>query len=144
MHRLLYIFAASSMLLLAGCSKEYSDADLVFLNVNEADLLVAHPETSLFTEAKTNVFLDPRKVEKYAIGHIPGAINVPYRNIAEEWEGLEQYSVIVVYGQTYNDPLADAMSKTLMEYGLHDVRTLRGGLDAWLNAGQSLTTGRKP
>ena len=130
--------------LLSGCSKEYSDADIVLLNVHEADLLMGTQESSLFGEAKRNAFVDPRTVEKYASGHIPGAISLPYRQIAEDWENLQEYGVVIVYGNSYNDPLAEAMSKTLMEYGIGEVRTLRGGLEAWINAGQPVTKGRKP
>jgi rhodanese-related sulfurtransferase len=144
MNRLTYLILMGCMLLCAGCSKQYSDADLVFLNVHQADVVVTTPESSLFSTAKDNTFLDPRTAERYAIGHIPGAINVPYSRVAETWESLQEYGVIVVYGKTYNDPLAEAMSKTLMEYGLHDIKTLKGGLEAWLNDGQDLAKGRKP
>ena len=130
--------------LLSGCAKEYSDADIVLLNVHEADLLMGTQESSLFGEAKQNAFVDPRTVEKYATGHIPGAISLPYRQIAEDWENLQEYGIVVVYGNSYNDPLAEAMSKTLMEYGISEVKTLRGGLEAWINAGQPITKGRKP
>ena len=108
--------------------KEYSDADIVLLNVHEADLLMGTQDSSLFGEAKRNAFVDPRTIEKYASGHIPGAISLPYRQIAEDWENLQEYGVVIVYGNSYNDPLAEAMSKTLMEYGIDEVRTLRGGL----------------
>ena len=131
-------------LLLAGCAKEYSDADLVLLSVHEADLVMATPESSLFSTPKPNAYVDPRTIEKYATGHIPGAISLPYRQIAEDWEDLQGYGVIIVYGSSYNDPLAEAMSKSLMEYGIAEVRTLRGGLEAWINAGQPVTKGRKP
>ncbi|MDG2291113.1 MAG: rhodanese-like domain-containing protein [Phycisphaerales bacterium] len=144
MNRVAYLMLMGCLLLASGCSKEYSDADLVFLSVHEADLTISTPETSLFTETRPNAFLDPRTPERYAIGHIPGALSVPYRNIAGEWESLKGYNIIVVYGNTYNDPLAEAMSKTLMEYGLRDIRTLKGGLEAWMNSGQQITKGRKP
>ena len=144
MKRAAYLMLMGCLLLASGCSKEYSDADLVFLSVHDADLAISTPETSLFSETRPNTFLDPRTTERYAIGHIPGALSVPYRNIAEEWESLQGYNIIVVYGNTYNDPLAEAMSKTLMEYGLRDIRTLKGGLEAWMNAGQQITKGRKP
>jgi rhodanese-related sulfurtransferase len=127
-----------------GCSHEYSDADLVFVNVSEGRKIISHPEGSLFKEAKPNAWIDPRRVELYSSGHIPGAINLPFKNVAVEWEDLEGYGVVIVYGKTYNDPIADAMSKSLMEYGIHEVRTLRGGIEAWIKAGYPVTKGRKP
>ena len=142
--RLLPAALCTTVLVISGCTKEYSDADLVFLSPDEGKEIVANPEGSLFHEASPNTWVDPRRSEFYIGGHIPGAINVPYKNIALSWEELEGYGVIIVYGQTYNDPLAEAMSKSLMEYGLSDVRTLKGGIEAWTRAGFTLSKGRKP
>ena len=142
-HSIAFLLVAAAACL-QGCAKEYSDRDIIFLDVEQAEALVENREVSLFTEPKENAYLDPRTVEKYSTGHIPGAINMPYRDVAEKWEALKVYGFIVVYGSTYNDPLADAMSKTLMELGLVDIRTLRGGLQAWTNAGNSITKGRRP
>ena len=129
---------------LNGCSKEYSDADLVFVTPDEGKALMGKQESSLFSEPEDNIWVDPRRSEFYIAGHIPGALSMPYKSIATDWTNLEGYGVVVVYGQTYNDPLAEAMSKTLMEYGIKDVRTLKGGIDAWTRAGFTLQKGRKP
>ena len=77
MNRIMYCTLIIFLLIASGCSKEYSDADLVLLNVNEADLVMATPEESLFSTPKPNAYIDPRTAEKYTIGHIPGAINLP-------------------------------------------------------------------
>jgi rhodanese-related sulfurtransferase len=139
-----FLLLAASIASFQGCAKEYSDRDIVFLDVEQAQVLVENREVSLFTKPRENTWLDPRSVEKYSTGHIPGAINMPYRNVAEKWEELKAYGFIVVYGNSYNDPLADAMSKTLMELGLAEVRTLRGGLQAWTDAGNPVMKGRRP
>ena len=139
-----FLLLAVSIASMQGCAKEYSDRDIVFLDVEQAQVLVENREVSLFTKPRDNTWLDPRTLEKYSAGHIPGAINMPYRDVAEKWEELKSYGFIVIYGNSYNDPLADAMSKTLMELGLEDVRTLRGGLQAWTNAGNPVTKGRRP
>ena len=132
------------LVLLTGCSAEYSDADLQLVSVLEAETVIKQSTSSLFSEAKPNAWIDPRTIEAYSTGHIPGAISMPYRDIAISWEKLEAYDLVIVYGRTYNDPIADAMSKSLMEYGLKDVKTLRGGLEAWVNAGNPVTKGRNP
>ena len=139
-----FLLLAASIASFQGCAKEYSDRDIVFLEVEQAQVLVENREVSLFTKPRENTWLDPRSVEKYSTGHIPGAINMPYRDVSEKWEELNAYGFIVVYGNSYNDPLADAMSKTLMELGLAEVRTLRGGLQAWTDAGNPVMKGRRP
>ncbi len=136
------ILAACS--LFTGCTKEYSDADLVFVTPDEGRALMAKQEATLFSDPVENIWVDPRRSEFYIAGHIPGAVSMPFKTIATDWTNLEGYGVVVVYGQTYNDPLAEAMSKTLMEYGIKEVRTLRGGIDAWTRAGFELQKGRKP
>ena len=77
-------------------------------------------------------------------GHIPGAVNIPFATVSSQWVYLEGYGPKIVYGNGYNDPLADAMSKTLMEFGLKDIYTLRGGLEAWVETGQDLAKGAPP
>ena len=54
---------------------------------------------------------------------------------------LSDYSVVVVYGDSYNDPKAEALSKRLMQLGHEDVHTLRGGFQAWTDAGHETEPG---
>ena len=90
---------------------------------------------------KGGVWVDPRGPDTFATGHIPGAINMPYETVRDDYNRLGDWSVIIVYGRDYNDPIARAMSKTLLELGFKDVRTLHGGLRAWQEAGNELATG---
>ena len=53
---------------------------------------------------------------------------------------LDDAGIIIVSGETYNDPVAIAMSKTLMELGFKDVKTLRGGIMGWEDAGEPVIT----
>ena len=85
--------------------------------------------------------IDPRSVSDYENGHIPGAVNLPFQNVARDYKPLLEYDSIIIYGDTYNDPKAKAMSKRLIELGCDDVKTLRGGLEAWRAAGFELETG---
>ena len=89
----------------------------------------------------TGAWVDPRSDKAYGEGHIPGAIHVPFQSVATRHQVLRGYDVLVVYGNDYNDPKAEGMSKRLVELGHKDVRTLRGGLRAWTNAGHELETG---
>jgi 3-mercaptopyruvate sulfurtransferase SseA len=47
----------------------------------------------------------------------------------------------VVYDTDYNDVLAKAASKRLLELGFDRVYTLEGGLKAWEKAGNDVATG---
>merc|ERR1712102_271463 len=64
------ILAACS--LFTGCTKEYSDADLVFVTPDEGRALMAKQEATLFSDPVENIWVDPRRSEFYIAGHIPG------------------------------------------------------------------------
>ncbi|UCD76228.1 MAG: hypothetical protein JSV91_04755 [Phycisphaerales bacterium] len=128
---------------LGGCSKETSDRSLVFLGPSEGQQIVGEPRRNLLGLGgeQTGVWVDPRSEADYLAGHIPGAISIPLKLIATEHERLKSYGVIIVYGDDYRDPVAEGMSKKLLQLGYRDVRTLRGGLRAWKDAGYGLETG---
>jgi phage shock protein E len=128
-----------SIVSLGGCSTKTSDRDLVFLNPHDAiDAIRTQRRVMGLGGERSGVWLDPRTDEEYKQGHIPGAIHMPMQQVRQDHGILRDYSVIVVYGNDYNSPRATAVSKTLMELGYRDVRTLRGGLKAWQEAGFSL------
>jgi rhodanese-related sulfurtransferase len=91
--------------------------------------------------ATSGAWVDPRGERAYREGHIAGAINLPFQDVASRHEELKGYEILIVYGNTYRDPIAEAMSKRLMELKFKDVRTLRGGLRAWTDADLELVTG---
>lgn len=124
---------------LSGCTTRTSDRDLVFLNPAEA-LEAVQGERRMLRGSTTGVWLDPRTDREYREGHIPGAIHMPMQRVREDHASLREYDVIIVYGNDFNSPRATAVSKTLLELGHRDVRTLRGGLKAWKEAGHSLQT----
>lgn len=124
-----------TILALTSCSKTWSDKDLVFVSVSQAKALVSEEGGSWLKEAKPNIWVDARNPSRYTIGHIPGALNIPLRSIDAQWRRVEPYGTIIVYGDTWNDPIADAESKVLMEKGVENVKTLNGGWQAWTEAG---------
>lgn len=125
-----------------GCNRGTSDKDLVFVDPDEGQQLVQGRQ-ALFglLGSGTGAWVDPRRETAFREGHIPGAINVPFQDLEAGRHRLEGYGVLVVYGRDYGDPLAEGMSKRLIELGFDNVRTLRGGLRAWKEAGNSVETG---
>ena len=136
---ILLLLAAISATLTAatGCSTRTSDRSLVFLDVSQA-IDAVRGERRILRSPTAGIWLDPRTDQEFAAGHIPGAIHMPLERIRQEHRQLNEFDVIVVYGNDFNSPRAAAASKTLLELGHTDVRTLRGGLKAWEQAGNTV------
>jgi 3-mercaptopyruvate sulfurtransferase SseA len=126
--------------LLAGCGPpKTSDRNLVFIDPPDAEQLMRGERRLFGLGSETRaVWVDPRTADKFGSGHIAGAVNVPFADVSRRHHLLLDYDILVVYGEDYDDGLATAMSKTLLGLGHAEVRTLRGGLRAWTEAGHQL------
>lgn len=129
----------------AGCTKSISDKNLVLIDPDEGMQLVEGRKKLLgLGGTETAAWVDPRSERKYRDGHIPGALSLPFQKLEEEQSRLRRYDVLIIYGDDFNDPLADGMSKRLLEMDFRDVRTLHGGLKAWTRADLEIETGDPP
>ena len=137
-------FATICVTIIAGataCTKSTSDKNMTYVTPFKAVKLMNQPG-SMMKRAPVSVWVDPRSPEKYAEGHIPGAINLPFpRMTAEAGLVLGRYDLFVIYDTSYDDTIAKAASKRLIELDFSDVYTLEGGLKAWTRDGNTLETG---
>lgn len=130
------------VVMLGGCAnRPTSDRDLSYVNPQRGAELARGEAGLLPIGAKTGTWLDPRTARAYATAHIPGAMHLPFQDVTSEYRRLKVYDVVVVYGDGYDDVKAQAMSKRLMELGVAEVHVLRGGLQAWREAGMPLEDG---
>ena len=128
---------------MTGCGEsKISNRDLVLVSPDEAiELLEGKKKLFGLAGSESAAWVDPRTERAFAQGHIPGAISLPFQYVRTRYGKLSDYDTLIVYGDDYNDDLAEGMSKRLLELGISDVRTLRGGLRAWTDAGHELETG---
>ena len=90
------------------------------------------------------LLVDVRSSKEYAAGRIPGAINMPAENFAQDWSKLPQDKTIVLYesGQSSGDICAAsrAAGRALLEHGLsfQNVKVYQDGLAGWKKAGQPI------
>jgi membrane protein DedA with SNARE-associated domain/rhodanese-related sulfurtransferase len=69
---------------------------------------------------------------------IPGALNVPVQDAAAHLTGLPRDREIILYCSCPNEASAAKVARLLMDHGFERVRPLKGGLDAWIEAGYSV------
>ena len=124
----------------SGCSKSVSDKDVHWLSIDEATELIGENSGSWLSAPKENAWVDPRDVVFYRVGHIPGALNVQLSD-PDAISRLGTFGTLIVYGEGYEAPLADAMIKTLIKNGQTEVRGLQLGFEGWKQAGKPIQKG---
>lgn len=81
------------------------------------------------------VIIDARGANEYASGHIPGAINVPYKETwgrLEELRGYQERGIVFYCAEGVRAKIA---GDALLVEGFSRVGTLEGSLRAWKQAG---------
>ncbi len=89
-------------------------------------------------EATSPTLIDVREEAEYAEGHIPGAINIPLRTLAQNLDLIPSDTPAVVYcasGHRAGTALA-----ALKMLGYENVKSFAGGWKAWSGAGAEVST----
>jgi len=97
---------------------------------------------------KKTVFLDARKPEDYAEGHVAGAVNF----YAEEFDelaprllpGLDVHKTYVIYCNGTTCDLSHHLAERLSEQGFQTVKVFFNGWSEWTKAGFPVTKGATP
>jgi rhodanese-related sulfurtransferase len=103
---------------------------------NQASMAPSISATELHErrEAKTGpVVIDVRTAGEYETGHIPGAVNIPYDQVAERIGEVEAPHGVALYCMI--GPRARKGETALLAVGYQKVFHLEGGLAAWKDAG---------
>lgn len=126
----------ASALVGAGGCKSVSDKSIKTIGFSEVQRPFQKGESSV-------LFIDPRPLEEYTAGHIPGAIHLRLPDVDENDPdpALSKYKVLVVYGNNPGSPVAKAMVKLLLRSGFKEARWFQGGMDAWREAGMPVAEG---
>lgn len=77
--------------------------------------------------------IDVRSAEEYAAGHIPGALNIPFDQVAKRIAEVDAPHGVALYCMV--GPRARKGESALLRAGYTSVLHLEGGLAAWQAAG---------
>lgn len=97
-------------------------------------------QATLMINREDAVVVDVREPDEYAKGHVPNAKPIPVGQIDKRLSELAKYKekpIIVMCGSGNRAPSACG---TLRKAGFTKVFNLAGGLSAWEQAGQPVTT----
>jgi phage shock protein E len=123
------LFGLLAIVLIAvtGCGREPE-----VTSVNAATL------SERLDSADAPVILDVRTLEEYSSGHVPGAINVPYDQVADRVEEFAAFrdADVVVYCQS--GKRASMAAADLKAAGFSRVLDLEGHMQGWKEQGLPL------
>ena len=137
--------AALALIPAAACTRTTSDRDLVYKRPGELVELANTAGGAFGSKGVPKVlWLDPRLPAEFAAGHVPQATNIPFPDIERTHEvTCRGFDLYIVYDTDYDDVMAKAAAKRLLELGYEPVYTMMGGLKAWEVAGYPVQRGGK-
>jgi rhodanese-related sulfurtransferase len=84
------------------------------------------------------VLIDLRARADYEQGHLPGALSVPAAEFKERMQSLKLPKIDPVILYDTDEARARDATRLLYESGYQGGLTLKGGIEAWREAGQPL------
>jgi rhodanese-related sulfurtransferase len=104
----------------------------------EASIITASDLNARRESGSAPVVIDVRTSEEYATGHIPGAVNIPFDQVAARISEVEAPHGVALYCMV--GPRARKGEASLLEAGYTSVLHLDGGFAAWQEAGFPVET----
>lgn len=105
-------------------------------------------QVKAFFEAKAATIIDARDSGEYVVGHIPGAINLPYDQVITDPEKLEKFDAqgkpIIVYCGGGTCELSMNLGFALVNAGKKKVLVYMGGWPEWSTSGNPIAMGPTP
>jgi rhodanese-related sulfurtransferase len=137
-HKVYYFLSGMDVAALLGSLRQVAERRLADVDrlvddyLKVKDSLEPLPADQLLQRARDGLVtvLDVRPPEEYASGHLPGAINIPLKELEKRLKELDPKLEVVAYCRGPHCVLAfDAVAK-LREKGI-SARRLDGGLPEW-------------
>jgi rhodanese-related sulfurtransferase len=144
---------AFSVLVLARCGGEPAQANSDFEvppASSEATVARSTPDgTALITVDELRaelarggaVIVDVRNEQQFAASHIAGSVHIPFAQVASRASELPKDKLIVLYCTCPAEESSAGAAQMLASVGVTNTAALRGGLNAWADAGLPVQAG---
>ncbi len=96
-------------------------------------------EATRLSNRENAVFLDVREDSEYQSGHIPQAIHIPYRQLAERVNELNRYRDAPLIAYCRSGTRSGSIGGLMKKNGFENVYNLGGGIAAWQSANLPVT-----
>lgn len=91
-------------------------------------------EATLLSNRSNALFLDVRDDGDFRAGHIPDAVHIPLKHLAERVGELDKYKSRPVIAYCRSGNRSTAVGGILKKRGFENLYNLRGGVMAWQSA----------
>ena len=81
------------------------------------------------------IAVDVRSTQQFEAGRISGAIHIPFSQVAMRASELPKDKLIVLYCTCPSEESSGGAAQMLASVGVTNAAALRGGLNAWMQAG---------
>ena len=135
------IFAATMLTAAASIADQAGPAPSQPASAS-ASLPLISPQALLERQAKKDqslFVLDVRTPEEYAAGHVPGAVNVPYDQVASHLAEIPKDKDVVLYCRSGRR--TGLAAEVLEANGYTKLGHLQGDMQAWLQDGRPVEGG---
>lgn len=95
----------------------------------------------LFLSREGVIFLDVRDEDFFKNGHIPGAVNIPLRDLARRADELPKENEIVAYCACPHEESSARAALMLQRRGFSKAAALQGGIQEWEATGYAVRAG---
>jgi|GEM_PF-1596609 len=125
-----------------GTLKAIGELLAASMQKREYEWLTAEELKKLLETGENITVVDCRDAASFAFGHVPGALNVPYRTYMEHAHTVPRGGVVVT--ACYVGMYGRAAAQKLAKSGHDTVLSLKGGMQAWIDAGYPLDCDEPP
>lgn len=110
----------------------YAALDMARIGVEELRLRMEGEEAPVIVDVRSPT------AQTIELRRIPGALHLPVQDVARHLGELPRDREIVLYCTCPNEASAAKAARLLMNNGFQRVRPLKGGLEAWIEAGYTV------
>lgn len=121
-------FSAQALADCGSCNKAKSDCKVPDLTTEQLKKAMADGA----------VVFDARGADDYKAGHIPGAKNLPVKDVSADTLGANKDAVLVFYCGSTQCPLSKQAAAKAVELGYKNVRTYEKGVKGWKDDGEKV------
>jgi rhodanese-related sulfurtransferase len=116
------------------------------VSLDQGDGEISVKDAAMLFASGRAVFLDARSQFEYEQGHIQGALSLPPREFASQFQDIKprlmSKEVIITYCDGERCPLSHALAEHLRGAGMKNVRVLKNGWTLWTTEKLPVEKGR--